>query len=574
MHPDDSKDPLEGKGEEMVPDRGMPFTDIDESVPEIDDPLAGIPPQASEVGKTEPETMPPEGSERPPEVTGIPPDAGLKPGEIASTEDQESDSQLAFFDSVQEKLTQDLDEVELEEATPPGDLEGDVFLTPDVEAALAPHPAPEGGTSILSDLASESIESTPTAELVFSEELSSRDLTAAELEAIVGDSEAVLAIDSRSEPATLGVGEHLIESTPGRESILLADYTVAYSGAPKQNRPPEGYPDEGMGTASEEAILAGEITPDLLDGGMSAGYPPLGDADLLPEPGVPIEKPDPAAMSGAPLFSTGSFLQPGPGPAIGSESGLTQDSEQTAQPAIVDMLVTEAKIKDLWERADKAHKLVNEHINNLQLAQKSLDYIQMARNELMGGPENYEEAERFINEVEYRIELIKKIRKFPKWYIPRLYLYEIVWAIAFLLVLVLFVGIDTAFAGSKIEGIPDAVYLLSSMIWGGFGGVVGALLALVKHFSIEQDFDTQHTWWYLSSPAIGIGIGAVVYLFMHVGLFAIIGSEGDIASPLIIYVFAWLAGYQQNIFTDLVKRMMKTLMGEDLKSQEEVKIKG
>jgi hypothetical protein len=573
MQPNDSKDPLEGKGEEMVPDRGMPFTDIGESVPEIDDSLAGTASQSTDVGGPGLESLPPEEVERPSEVIAIPQDAGLKPGETATTENLESDSQLAFFDSVEEKLAHTLGEAKPEETTPPGDLVGDIFLTPHVEAALAPHPAPEGETSPLADLPSEHIETAPIAESVFSEELSSRDLPAVEIEAILGNSEAVLTVDSGFEPAILGGGEYLDEDAPELEPILLADHTVAYSGATGHDRPPEGYPDEGMGTASEEAILAGEIPSELTDGGMSTGYPPLGDDALLPKPGVPIEKPDPTAMNWAPLFSAESFFQPGPITGTGNGPGLTQDGEQATQPAILDMLITEAKIKDLWERADNAHGLVNEHISNLQMAQKILDYIQLARNELMGGSENYKEAERLVNEVEYRIELIKKIRGVPKGYIPRLYLYEIVWAIALLLVLVFVVDISTAFAGSKMEGIPDTAYLLSSMVWGGFGGVIGALLALVKHISIEQDFDTQHTWWYLSSPTIGIGIGAVVYLFMHVGLFAIIGSEGDIASPLIIYVFAWLAGYQQNIFTDLVKRMMKTLMGQDLKDQEEVEAK-
>jgi hypothetical protein len=124
-----------------------------------------------------------------------------------------------------------------------------------------------------------------------------------------------------------------------------------------------------------------------------------------------------------------------------------------------------------------------------------------------------------------------------------------------------------------MEGTPDQTYLLTSMVWGGFGGVIGALLALTKHIAIEQDFDRQHTWWYFTSPPMGIGMGAVVYLFLHVGLFSIVGADADIASPLVIYVFAWLAGYQQNVFTDLVKRMMKTLMGQDIKTDRGPEVK-
>ena len=173
-----------------------------------------------------------------------------------------------------------------------------------------------------------------------------------------------------------------------------------------------------------------------------------------------------------------------------------------------------------------------------------------------------------LTKLNFDLFRMPSLKSLSKGYIIGLYTYEVVWAIALLLILFSGIGVTTAFAGTQMDNIPDLTYLLSSVIWGGFGGVIGALLALVRHISIKQDFDMQHTWWYISSPTIGVGIGAVVYLFMHVGLYTTIGNKGDIASPLLIYVLAWLAGYQQNIFTDLVKRMMKTLMGEGTKDDD------
>ena len=41
--------------------------------------------------------------------------------------------------------------------------------------------------------------------------------------------------------------------------------------------PPEDFPDGGMGTAAEEAMLADETPPEMEDSGMSAGYPPMRD---------------------------------------------------------------------------------------------------------------------------------------------------------------------------------------------------------------------------------------------------------------------------------------------------------
>ncbi len=44
---------------------------------------------------------------------------------------------------------------------------------------------------------------------------------------------------------------------------------------------------------------------------------------------------------------------------------------------------------------------------------------------------------------------------------------------------------------------------------------------------------------------------------------SISGPTQEITSPLAIYLLAWLAGYQQNVFTSLVKRMLKVFAIEE-----------
>ena len=89
-------------------------------------------------------------------------------------------------------------------------------------------------------------------------------------------------------------------------------------------RPPEDQPDDGMGTGKEEVLMAEEIPPKLKNGGMSAGYPPLRDDDLLPEPAVPVVKPEPSSMREAPLFSPNAFEFPGP---VSGGVSPTQDED-------------------------------------------------------------------------------------------------------------------------------------------------------------------------------------------------------------------------------------------------------
>ena len=108
------------------------------------------------------------------------------------------------------------------------------------------------------------------------------------------------------------------------------------------------------------------------------------------------------------------------------------------------------------------------------------------------------------------------------------------------------------------------------MIWGGIGGIVGALLPLIQHFSQDQDFSKKHTWWYYASPFVGLAMGAIIYLFVSAGALSITAGD-EISSPMIIYILAGLSGYQHNIFTDLVKRMLKALEiggGEEEEEEE------
>ena len=105
---------------------------------------------------------------------------------------------------------------------------------------------------------------------------------------------------------------------------------------------------------------------------------------------------------------------------------------------------------------------------------------------------------------------------------------------------------------------PDMIYLFTTMVWAGFGGVLGGLLSLVRHIAQEQDFDKQHAMWYFGSPWVGAAVGAAVYLFLRAGLLSLMNSSSDIQSPIVIYVLALLAGYRHNVFTDLVRRILNT----------------
>lgn len=319
--------------------------------------------------------------------------------------------------------------------------------------------------------------------------------------------------------------------------------------------------DADEGSPSEDGspgdLLEPQETGDLEESG-------LPDEELaspgLPLEGASAETSDLGMGAVQPVFAEGEF------PALPVPGLPQQPAEKPEKKKLIKFFIRENQMKDLWRRASVAKENVDANINNPSTASQLLDRIKTARNELMAGEENYEVAERHINEVEYQIAFVQRVKGWSGSLGIGLFVYETVWGIVLLVFMFLVLG-PAAFI-SPVEpesgGLSqEVVFLLGSMIWGGLGGVIGAWLSLVKHISKDQDFDRQHTLWYINSPVMGIGVGAVIYLILRAGLLSISGPTQEITSPLAIYLLAWLAGYQQNVFTSLVKRILKVFAIEE-----------
>ncbi|MBN2147603.1 MAG: hypothetical protein JW726_09450 [Anaerolineales bacterium] len=331
----------------------------------------------------------------------------------------------------------------------------------------------------------------------------------------------------------------------------------------------------GMRTSQEELeILAAlnSVSPvdeaDSEDHGLHAASSVGEDSEIPPGVGLPVvEIPMPPAAStkGAPPITQDEILWIGPTAGMPGASAPSQPDALPADPAMVDMLVTKTRIQALWDRADEIIKVVNQRMYTLEIGRSLLDQIKYGRNELLAGRDHYEEAERHINEAEYRANQSSKSRRWSYTYGVPLFIYELIWGIVFTYFVIRY------WPQMSQAGSTAGYYLLGSLVAGGFGGVLGALLALVKHISQEQDFDRQHTMWYLNSPVMASGIGVVIYLVMNAGLWSLTSSGSQsINQPAIIYVLAWLAGFQQNVFTSIVKRLIKVFEIEGQKEEAKV----
>ncbi len=448
MSNDISHDPLEGKGEEMIPEKGLPFDDIDET------PLEDIPPE-----------------ERIPD---------FEEEEVAFDDEQPLLEEIAFDDE-EPMLSKPNTSVESEEISSE-DSSGFEFTVEEAEA-------------LIGDISE-----------AFGTEATPWSLSEEEADALVGDvGEAFTPSDAFGE----GDSEEMDLPEPADVVPMVEEF----------DQPPDNLIDQGMGTHLE-------------------------DADITAE----------GAHTDEQLFSQASFQDPGPQVPDAPPASIQHPAQKESKP-MVDLLVTDKDMQTLWRRADKAQEDVTRYISTLYIAQPMLDHIQDARNELMAGKKYYEDAERHINEVEYRVELSKKLDKWSTTLIPWLFIYIAIWFVG--LIVAIFVIGDGIFASDALP----LTMLAGSMIWGGMGGIIGALLPLIKHFSTDRDFAKSHLWWYITSPFVGSVMGAVIYLVMSSGLISIAGG-----SSIITYILAGLAGYQHNVFTDLVKQLLKKL---ELKPKEE-----
>lgn len=308
---------------------------------------------------------------------------------------------------------------------------------------------------------------------------------------------------------------------------------------------------------------------EMQDKGMEAIQPIFGETELsgaLSDLEEAVSLPPPSSARRERLFGEEELIEPGPLAGMPTSSAPELGEARVERKQLLKLFVPKERLEELWERASRAKAGVDAYINNPVTARRLLDQIKYARVDLMAGEENFELAERHINEVEFHIAFSQRVARWSSTLGYGLFVYETVWGIALLLFLFLALGPEafTSAAAFGASGRRDEiVYLLGSMVWGGLGGVIGAWLSLIRHISRDQDFDRQHSLWYINSPIMGIGVGAVIYLVLRAGLLSITGPGQDISSPLIIYLLAWLTGYQQNVFTGIIKRMLKVFEIEE-----------
>jgi hypothetical protein len=232
------------------------------------------------------------------------------------------------------------------------------------------------------------------------------------------------------------------------------------------------------------------------------------------------------------------------------------------QEAMIKFLITDERVDELWRRIDAAEKRAVGD-NNLGSGERreALDNIRGARNLLLGGKQNYEDALRYVVEVESDLTQATRLKSWSLSYGVMLLIYNIAWLAGLGVLLTYSKQVTLAFAGT---GVDQTLFI--TVLCGGLGGVSGALRSMWVHIAKDRDFDPQHLMWYLINPILGAVLAIFAYWVAQLGLVTMSGGTGGGASGngvFVLYVLGWLVGFQQNVAYQLVEQAIKMIFKRD-----------
>ncbi len=228
-------------------------------------------------------------------------------------------------------------------------------------------------------------------------------------------------------------------------------------------------------------------------------------------------------------------------------------------------LITPERINALWEDIEETYNLTIDDVRgHFNTTEQAISDLKRARELLLSGPENFDNAERLVVEVKARLRLEEKVRKWSQTRGSWLAVYLVAWLSLLSLVSLL----TNQVAEASLRFVPDwmaATWLPG--LFGGLGGVVGALWVLIKHIARRRDFDPIHTSWYVTNPFMGIALGVLTYLVVRGGggvLTSVAGIEGSLefstGASLALYLLCAIVGFNQNILWALIDRFVKAIL--------------
>ncbi len=259
-----------------------------------------------------------------------------------------------------------------------------------------------------------------------------------------------------------------------------------------------------------------------------------------------------------------------PSPVL--KSGVSKPLPMVEAPETVDEEValgriTEARQLKLMARIDNLLDLIYDRLSaetGQGTLEEVLKLLKTARHTLVENPRDFDTAEYYTHRAKMLLDRFHTVRRdsygWPGW---SLVAYEAVFMLVVALAWVFGERIQDSFLAG---GAPEwAVAPWYAMLAGASGGVFGAFWALYKHIANDQDFDRQHTMWYIGSPITGGLAGIAIFFLSHAGALSMGltnsgGTQAGLVDPnWFLWVVALLAGFKQNVVLDLFARLVKLI---------------
>lgn len=269
------------------------------------------------------------------------------------------------------------------------------------------------------------------------------------------------------------------------------------------------------------------------------------------------------------------------GRADGADSALSADivlregstlTEQEAQEILSklrrsDLNALDREVDALYE---KTATLLS---GDRQEATVAFDILRRVRLILLKEPEQYATAEYLVNQVRARVNQIEQSLEGGRAYGPRIFGYQTVWMVILSVVALITTVNGASFAAwvAYFLGVPLdseqlnwAVLFISTLAWGGIGGVTSALWSLYHHVSVARDFNPVENLWYYSQPVLGMVLGGIVFLVMGAGFLVVqvdlAAQDVALGARLLPAAIAVVAGFRQNMVLDLIERIISVIL--------------
>jgi hypothetical protein len=274
-------------------------------------------------------------------------------------------------------------------------------------------------------------------------------------------------------------------------------------------------------------------------------------------PDAPDATPDPTPPAVNPCVPAGDL------------KATTPEQESTAHGRLGDDL-PKAMLQEIGVLYERVTNTTGAQVD---MAERAMDLLSEARDLLLlGNAGDFNVAERKVNEAKLILNRIDQSRRWSNTYGWGLLLYELAMFVAFVMAIIFDRGLAEWFGGLTGAGASTASMSAvfapwTTMLWGGIGGIVGALYSLHWHVAELQDFDRQYSFWYIVQPFMGMILGGIIHLVIVAGMLALVpvnglGDGAKVASAAVNWfpsLVACLAGFRQKFAYELMDNIMKAV---------------